>query len=513
MTQRIVALIDMDCFYCQVESRVDSNLKGKPMAVVQYNAWKGGGIIAVNYEARSHGVTRQMRGDDAKKKCADILLVKVPEVRGKADLTKYRDAGKEVIDVLAKFGGILERASIDEAYLDISDVVDEELQRLISKGEHVTGSDVENTFVVGYKSEDKDTNSWIRLVYKESSLNVDDLRLLVGAKIIENIRAEILKDTQFYCSAGIANNKMLAKFACGINKPNKQTILPHNQVDGLFTSVPINKLRGLGGKLGLDVCEKLNCVFVGDLAKLSLNEIHRSYDDKTSQWLYNIAKGFDADEVKNRDLPKSIGCGKNFRGPEILDSKEKVEFWMKQLCEELEIRLNKDKVSNKRVARCLTVSVNQEGLGHRTLSGNLPSYEMTKVVRQAMSLIAKLNEAKDKKLWKPRLVNLSVSTSKFEEDGLSGKNISVANYFESSNATSSINATNSESETNDKKRDLPTESSEPSSLARELFPSLWDTNSPIDYDPSLLESLPHKLQIEVRTRITSLQQNLDNNIS
>ena len=109
MTQRIVALIDMDCFYCQVESRLDPNLNGKPMAVVQYNAWKGGGIIAVNYEARSHGVTRQMRGDDAKKKCADILLVKVPEVRGKADLTKYRDAGKEVIDVLAKFGGILER--------------------------------------------------------------------------------------------------------------------------------------------------------------------------------------------------------------------------------------------------------------------------------------------------------------------------------------------------------------------------------------------------------------------
>ena len=40
MTQRIVALIDMDCFYCQVESRVDSNLKGKPMAVVQYKCEK-----------------------------------------------------------------------------------------------------------------------------------------------------------------------------------------------------------------------------------------------------------------------------------------------------------------------------------------------------------------------------------------------------------------------------------------------------------------------------------------
>ena len=83
---------------------------GKPSAVVQYKDYKGGGIIAVNYEARylisfkirfkcgnftifnsrAFGVTRNMRGDDAKAKCADIILVKVPESRGKADLTKYR---------------------------------------------------------------------------------------------------------------------------------------------------------------------------------------------------------------------------------------------------------------------------------------------------------------------------------------------------------------------------------------------------------------------------------------
>ena len=46
-------------------------------------------IIAVGYEARTCGVTRQMRGDDAKAKCPEIQLVHVPEVRGKADLTKF----------------------------------------------------------------------------------------------------------------------------------------------------------------------------------------------------------------------------------------------------------------------------------------------------------------------------------------------------------------------------------------------------------------------------------------
>ena len=70
--ERVVCLIDMDCFYCQVESRLDPSLVGVPMAVVQYNSWQGGGIIAVSYEARAHGVTRSMRGDEARKKCPDI---------------------------------------------------------------------------------------------------------------------------------------------------------------------------------------------------------------------------------------------------------------------------------------------------------------------------------------------------------------------------------------------------------------------------------------------------------
>lgn len=81
----------------------------------------------MNYPARAMGVTRHMRGDEAKEQCPEIALVKVPNIREKADLSKYRDAGKEVAAVLQTFTGLLERASVDEAYLDITEKVQSRL--------------------------------------------------------------------------------------------------------------------------------------------------------------------------------------------------------------------------------------------------------------------------------------------------------------------------------------------------------------------------------------------------
>lgn len=68
-----------------------------------------------------------MRGEEAKQQCPDIELARVPNVRGKADLTKYREAGKEVAAVLQTFTPLLERASVDEAYLDITQNVQNRL--------------------------------------------------------------------------------------------------------------------------------------------------------------------------------------------------------------------------------------------------------------------------------------------------------------------------------------------------------------------------------------------------
>jgi len=92
--QPVISLLDMDCFYVQVEAREQPALAGVPAAVVQYNTWQGGGIIAVNYEARAQGVSRNMRGAEAREKCPGLQLVTVPVLRDKANLSKYRAAGR-----------------------------------------------------------------------------------------------------------------------------------------------------------------------------------------------------------------------------------------------------------------------------------------------------------------------------------------------------------------------------------------------------------------------------------
>ena len=108
----------------------------------------------MSYEARKFGVSRSTRENEAKSKCPDLQIVYVPERRGKADLTCYRQAGAEV---LSEFTDVIERASIDEAFLDVTELVAKRVE-MCGLENSITPESVPNIHVPGFIGESSGEN-------------------------------------------------------------------------------------------------------------------------------------------------------------------------------------------------------------------------------------------------------------------------------------------------------------------------------------------------------------------
>ncbi|XP_063981764.1 DNA polymerase eta [Diachasmimorpha longicaudata] len=400
--ERIVVLIDMDCFFCQVEAKLRPELKGKPLAVIQFSSFGPSSIIAVNYEARDYGVTRHMKGPEAKEKCPDIVLVTVPPIRNKPDTGRYRAAGREVIDVLKKQCSIIERASIDEAYLDITSLVEERIKTMEGQSPDKMIEALSNTFVVGYCEEDSNDEEkraegvrrWVSEAFDDLG-DVQARKLAIAGMLVDEIRAEIWSQCEYRCSAGISYNKILAKLACGLHKPNKQTILPTAAVAGLYSSLPVKKVRNLGGKFGNIVMESLGCNVMADLLKYSLQELQRRFDDKTGSWLFNIARGIDNEPVTNRLICKSIGSSKNFPGKAAITKLEDLKRWVTCLAEEMVERLEQDREENERRATHLIFSYQwyqDKKVVCQSKSCSLTSYKIERIVNMFIDVITKATQ-------------------------------------------------------------------------------------------------------------------------
>ncbi|XP_029031694.1 DNA polymerase eta isoform X2 [Betta splendens] len=333
---------------------------------------------------------------------------------------------------------VIERASIDEAYMDLTAAVQQRLKSMTDG--QVDPHLLRTTYVQGYPQtapeeeasaedpvldKEEQRSRGLRQWLASSSVSLSgkqgsaELQLTVGALIVEEMRAAIEKHTGFRCSAGISHNKVLAKLACGLNKPNRQTILPLDSATELFTSLPISKIRNLGGKLGASIAETLGIETMGDLTRFSQAQLGQHFGEKTGQWLYDLCRGIEFEAVKPRQLPKSIGCSKNFPGKTSLATKEQVQYWLNQLALELEERLTKDRDANGRVAKLLTVGVRQ--LGDKRPSSfsrccALSRYEATKISSDSFAIIKSLNTAgSHQTTWSPPLTLLHLSASKFSD--------------------------------------------------------------------------------------------------
>ncbi|AQL00729.1 DNA polymerase eta [Zea mays] len=229
-----------------------------------------------------------MRGDEAKRVCPGINLVQVPVARGKANLNLYRSAGVEVVAILASKGKC-ERASIDEVYLDLTDAAKEMLlQAPLDSPEGIfmeaTKSNILGLPAAMIYSECQREGKECEGMLCQSEADYQDKLLACGAIIVAQLRVKVLEETQFTCSAGIAHNKMLAKLVSGMYKPAQQTVVPSSSVQDLLASLPVKKMKQLGGKLGSSLQDDLGVETIGDLLSFTEEKLQEQYGVNTGVW-------------------------------------------------------------------------------------------------------------------------------------------------------------------------------------------------------------------------------------
>ncbi|XP_078251657.1 DNA polymerase eta-like, partial [Rhinoraja longicauda] len=390
-------------------------------------------IVAVSYEARAQGVKRGMRGVEAMRRCPGLQLARIPEAHGKANLSRYRQASVEVLAVLSRFA-VIERASIDEVYADLTAEAGQRLEQpgLLQRAATLLGT----TCVEGFprdresrapppsapqreEAQREGLQAWLDSLATDRDQGSPELLLMAGALIVEEMRAAVEAETGYRCSAGISHNKVLAKLSCGLNKPNRQTLLPMESVDRLFDTLPIGTIRNLGGKLGESISQLLQVHHMGQLRAFSQAQLHTSFGVKTGSWLFDLCRGLDFEPVRPRYLPKSIGCSKNFMGKEALTTCEQVKHWLLQLSTELEERLLQDQQQNGRTAQQLAVGLRlQEEHQSRSLSRCCPlaGPKAPRMAQRAWTLIQAFNTVHPPQAaWSPPVIGLSLSARHFLE--------------------------------------------------------------------------------------------------
>ncbi|CAL8471021.1 g10563 [Coccomyxa elongata] len=376
---RTILHIDLDCFYCQVEQKRLGISPNVPVAVQQ---WEG--LIAINYPARAAGITRHMRVHEAKALCPELQCVHVETIGGdeldtkdrtkqKACLERYRKACIQILAVLHKAApqAIIEKASIDEVYMDVTTMVEKELRERAqadSCKNPEAGEGGAHDWEAG--GSPVDAFAWGSIVLGGGPLDVGsefERRLSIGANIACRLRGAIREQLGFTCSAGIAANKLLAKVASAMNKPNQQTIVPPRAVDAMMADLPLKKLRNFGGKLGAEL-SAMGCTTAGQVAAIPHGQLSARFGEERAASIARAVRGYSDEPVQVKELAKSMLAAKSFNAT---SSPAELDRWMGILAEELAHRLTEDGTAHSRAPRGLTLSYRGSN-GDRSKCGPAP---------------------------------------------------------------------------------------------------------------------------------------------
>ncbi|MCG3859754.1 DNA polymerase IV [Psychrobacter sp. Ps2] len=249
---RKIIHIDMDAFYTSVEQRDFPELRGKPL-VVGGDPNGRGVVAAASYEVRQFGVRSAMSCYEARKRCPEVIFVR-------PRFEVYRAVSSDIRNIMYSLTPHVEPLSLDEAYLEVTGLT-------VHKG---------------------------------------------SATLMANwLRAQILQHTGLTASAGVSFNKMLAKIASDINKPNGTAIITPEDADAFISTLPIERFHGIGKA----TARRLHAMGVtngADLRRMSAEVLINEFG-KRGQFYHDIAHGRDERAVKSERLHKSVGSETTFR--------------------------------------------------------------------------------------------------------------------------------------------------------------------------------------------------------
>ena len=245
---RAIIHLDMDCFYAAIEVRDRPSLRGKPVGVGGASERRGV-LTTCNYEARRFGVRSAMPTFMALQRCPNLIVVPT-----RFDV--YRREAAVIRGILYQFTWIIEPLSLDEAYLDVT--------------AHPSAP----------------------------------------AALAQEIRSAIFRTTKLTSSAGIGPNKLIAKIASEINKPNGQFEVQPERIAAFMMELPVRKIWGIGEKSEHKL-EKLGVKTCGELQQVPRAQLVDVFG-KFGLELYDLCRGFDERPVEPDRPRKSLSTEETF---------------------------------------------------------------------------------------------------------------------------------------------------------------------------------------------------------
>jgi DNA polymerase-4 len=267
----------MDAFYASVEQRDDPELRGKPLVVG--GTTNRGVVAAASYEARKFGIRSAMPMRDARRRCPDLLCVR-------PRMAHYQSVSKQVFAIFRSFTPLVEGLSLDEAFLDITDSVS------------LFGSPVE---------------------------------------IARSIKQQIRAQTELTASVGVAENKLVAKIASDLDKPDGLTVVYPPDYAQRLDPLPVSVIPGIGKKT-LERLDGTGIATVRDL-RLAEDRVLRPVFGRFTQKTRDRAAGIDDRPVVPEREDKSISTEETYDTD--LASREDMERELLRLAERTATRLRK----------------------------------------------------------------------------------------------------------------------------------------------------------------------------